>query len=380
MPLPAAHARSRERVLRICAAGGADGDAHTLRVRLLREFRALLGAEAFAFLLTDPVTSVGCAPVARVPVLPELPRLIRLKYLTRADRWTSLKGAAALSGLPEVERGPLWEELLRPAGVRDVASAVFRDRFGCWGFLDLWRYGAEFGAADLAYLDAVAAPVTEALRRAQAAGFPARPPGAAGPGPLVLLLSPDLRVRGQTPEAPAYLAGLIPPEEGRAPVPAAAYNVAAQLLAREAGVDPNPPRARVHLADGLWLTLRAARIDHGSRVTGAGAGVPGAGGSGAGVPGAGVPGAEGSTPLDREIAVTIEETTPTDRLDVFCRAHGLTARETELLGHLADGADTGTAAHAMSLSAHTVQDHLKSVFTKTGTRHRRGLLARALGT
>ncbi|MEU3693033.1 hypothetical protein [Streptomyces narbonensis] len=113
-------------------------------------------------------------------------------------------------------------------------------------------------------------------------------------------------VRGQTPEAPAYLAGLIPPEEGRAPIPAAAYNVAAQLLAREAGVDPNPPRARVHLADGLWLTLLAARIEH--------------------------------------------------------------------------GADTGAVAHAMSLSAHTVQDHLKSIFTKTGTRHRRALLARALGT
>ncbi|MFF8840791.1 helix-turn-helix transcriptional regulator [Streptomyces sp. NPDC015130] len=347
-----AFSRSRERVLGICAAGG---DARALRVRLLREFRSVLGADAFAFLLTDPVTSVGCAPVAWVPVLPELPRLIRLKYLTRADRWTSLAGAAALSGLPEGERGPLWEELLRPAGVRDVASVVFRDRFGCWGFLDLWRYGAEFGAADLAYLDGVAGPVTEALRRAQAAAFPARPPGADRPGPLVLLLAPDLRVRGQTPGAPAYLAGLVPPEEGRAPVPAAAYNVAAQLLAHEAGVDANPPRARVHLADGLWLTLRAARIEDG-------------------------PDTDGPPPSAREIAVTIEETTPADRLDFFCRAYALTGRETELLGHLADGADTGTVALAMSLSAHTVQDHLKSVFTKTGTRHRRALLARALGT
>ncbi|MFD4373831.1 LuxR C-terminal-related transcriptional regulator [Streptomyces sp. NPDC058486] len=351
MALPASHARSRERVLRICAAGG---DAHALRVRLLREFRGLLGVDAFAFLLTDPVTSVGCAPVARVPFLPELPRLIRLKYLTSADRWTSLSGAAALSGLPEGDRGPLWAELLRPAGVRDVASAVFRDRFGCWGFLDLWRYGAEFDVTDLAYLDAVTGAVTGALRRSQAAAFPVRAPGARRPGPLVLLLGPDLRVRGLTPEAPAYLASLIPPEEGRAPIPAAAYNVAAQLLAGEAGIDPNPARARVHLAEGLWLTLRAARIDD-SRDSG-------------------VPRSE------QQIAVTIEETTPTDRLDVFCRAHGLTARETELLVLLSEGADTATAAHAMSLSAHTVQDHLKSVFAKTDTHHRRELLARALGS
>ena len=37
---------------------------------------------------------------------------------------------------------------------------------------------------------------------------------------------------------------LVPPEaEDQAPVPAGAYNVAAQLLAAEAGVDDNPPVA-----------------------------------------------------------------------------------------------------------------------------------------
>ena len=46
-----------------------------------------------------------------------------------------------------------------------------------------------------------------------------------------------------------------------APVPAGAYNVGAQLLAREAGVDGNPPLARVHLGSGHWLTLRADRLD-----------------------------------------------------------------------------------------------------------------------
>ena len=61
------------------------------------------------------------------------------------------------------------------------------------------------------------------------------------------------------------------------------------------------------------------------------------------------------------------------------RCTGLSARETELLGHLATGADTRDLAGRMFLSAHTVQDHLKSVFDKTGTRSRRLLLARALG-
>jgi DNA-binding CsgD family transcriptional regulator len=34
----------------------------------------------------------------------------------------------------------------------------------------------------------------------------------------------------------------------------------------------------------------------------------------------------------------------------------------------------------MFLSAHTVQDHLKSIFAKTSTHNRRTLLSRALGT
>ena len=77
----------------------------------------------------------------------------------------------------------------------------------------------------------------------------------------MLLLSPALEVRAQTPQTQRYLRILVPPEtEDQAPVPASAYNVAAQLLAAEAGVDDSPPLARVHLADGRWLTLRAARM------------------------------------------------------------------------------------------------------------------------
>ena len=43
-------------------------------------------------------------------------------------------------------------------------------------------------------------------------------------------------------------------------------------------------------------------------------------------------------------------------------------------------ADTRTLARQMSLSEHTVTDHLKSVFAKTGARDRITVLSRALGT
>lgn len=329
--------------MRRCAAAT---DARALRLSVLDELRRVIGFDAYAWLHTDPETTVGCAPLADVPCLPELPRLIRLKYLTEVNRWTTLTGPALLHDTTggELSRSRLWRELLDGYGIVDVASVAFTDRYGCWGFLDLWRSGsARFGAADAAFLAGIAEPVTAALRRCQADTFVARPtPDPRHVGPVVLLLSPDLEVRGETPETQEYLRVLVPPAAGHAPVPAGAYNVAAQLVAVEAGVDRHPPVARVHLSDGLWVTLRAAR-------------------------------------LGADIAVTIEETSAAARVSLFTRAFGLSTRETELLGHLVRGSDTREVAGRMFLSAHTVQDHLKSIFAKTSARSRRALLARVLG-
>ena len=76
----------------------------------------------------------------------------------------------------------------------------------------------------------------------------------------------------------------------------------------------------------------------------------------------------------------MEPVAPAGRIELYGRACGLTGRERELLHRLARGADTRLLAREMRLSPHTVQDHLKSVFAKTGCGSRGVLLARALGT
>ena len=256
-----ARSRAVERVVRSCAA---TTDLRSLRLGVLDGIRAAVGFDAYAWLLADPETEVGTAPLADVPCLPELPRLIRLKYLSIVNRWTGLDRPVALLQVPGEgrEHSLVWRELLRAYGVNDVASLVFRDGFGCWGFLDLWRQGsdARFTEDDMLFLGAVADPVTEALRRGQARTFDHAAITPTRTGPAVLVLSPELEVRAQTPQTEEYLRLLVPPDTDRRPIPAGAYNVAAQLLAVEAGVDDHPPSARVHLTGGVWLTLRAARI------------------------------------------------------------------------------------------------------------------------
>ncbi|WP_230990315.1 helix-turn-helix domain-containing protein [Rhodococcus oxybenzonivorans] len=233
----------------------------------------------------------------------------------------------------------------------DVAAVVFWDRFGCWAWLDLWRYGpaVPFTRADGAFLAALTAPVTEGLRRAQARTFVADSAPTPIGGPAVVMLSPDLQVRLQTSAATEALYRLNPPDDPIPTVPAAAYNVAAALVAEEQKVPVGPPWSRVHLGFGRWVTLRAARISP----TGAGEG---------------------------DIAVSIEASTPMERLEVFALAHGVTPRERQVLEQLAMGADSHTVAARLVVSEHTVNDHVKSLLAKTGSTGRNALLTRVAGT
>ena len=94
-----------------------------------------------------------------------LPRLIRLRYLTMVNRWTSLGPTAeslyrVTSGHPDLSL--LHREVLADIGVGDVATLVFRDRHGLWGWVDLWRDARRppFGDHELERLTAVTSPIT----------------------------------------------------------------------------------------------------------------------------------------------------------------------------------------------------------------------------
>jgi DNA-binding CsgD family transcriptional regulator len=353
--------RARARIERACTAAL---DDHVLRLEILAQLQRAVGYDAYAWPLTDPVTAVGQAPLADVPCLPELPELIRLKYATRINRWTALASSSHPAGSlaqrtgGDLARSLLWRGILERHDIGDTASTVFADAYGCWGFLDLWRQRADrpFTEDDVRFLAAIAPAVAAALRTRQARAFTTQPAAAlavarAPEGPAVLVLDEALRITASTSAATGWLRRLQPSAPGTIPVPAVVYNVAAQLLAAEAGADAHEPSTRVWAGEHGWVTVRAGRLDA----------LPAAGGPPA-------------------ITVTIEPTGASQRLELFARSHGLTARERQLLILVAGGGDTRQLARAMGVSANTVQDHLKSIFAKTVTNSRQALLATALGT
>jgi DNA-binding CsgD family transcriptional regulator len=331
------------RVEDLCTAGL---DERSLRIRLLDVVAAAIPHSSYVFLLTDPVTCVGASPIAAIEGLgfDRLPELICAKYLTFVNRWTTLDRAATLVSATEghLERSLIWRRVQHPFGVSDVLSTPFRDHYGCWGFMDLWRSGGGiFDESETQLLSSLAPAITAGIRRSLSATFQ-EPTAAARLGPVVLLLGPDLSVQTQTSSSEPWLQ-LLNPRDGAPPVPAQAYNVAAQLVALEHGVDDHEPRARVHLAAGRWVTLRAGRLGAG-------------------------------------ITVAIEDSSVAERRELFCLVNGFTEREAQVLGLLCAGLDNREIARRLVISEHTAHDHVRAVLARSGTHSRQSLISRVLGS
>ncbi len=75
------------------------------------------------------------------------------------------------------------------------------------------------------------------------------------------------------------------------------------------------------------------------------------------------------------IAVIIQEATPEELAPIVMSAHGLTEHERAVSALVFRGQSTFAMAHELNIGEHTVQDHLKSIFDKTGVRSRRDLVA-----
>ena len=347
--------RARERILPLGAAGM---DSHSYRSGVLAELKALVPHDAWVWPLADPVTTVGIAPMAQGPFTRELPALISLRYRTQINRWTTLpinpSQATSLQGVTghNPKRSSLWP-LLSRYSVKDVLSIAFADRWGMWGWLELWRVddGPEFTGAEMHAVESMAAVVALGLRECSAREFHQggsfqsllRHPQA------VLVLDDDLSIVNQT-ESSALWLGLLQraprPHQG---VPAEVLNVAAQLLAVECGADHHRAHSRLHVGEGVWASLSAARMRAAS--------------------------ANPAGPM----AVTIQDCLPAERLEVFERCFALSPRECELLGLAAAGSDTAILARRLGISKYTVQDTFKSIFTKCAVQSRGALLALAIG-
>ena len=79
---------------------------------------------------------------------------------------------------------------------------------------------------------------------------------------------------------------------------------------------------------------------------------------------------------ERRAAVIIEPAHPARIMPLLMAAYGLTEREQEVTRLVLQAASTSEIAERLVVSPHTVQEHLKHIFEKTGVRSRRDLVGK----
>jgi DNA-binding CsgD family transcriptional regulator len=159
-------------------------------------------------------------------------------------------------------------------------------------------------------------------------------------GPGVVVFDPAGRPEFLSPAAERWIDELI--EEPRPAAPGESkivHAVAARARGGAADADPLQlaARSRVRTRSGSWLLL------YGSLLSG---GHPG------------------------RTAVVIQPASASDVAPVVALAYGLSARECAVTSLCIEGRPTKNIAERLHLSIYTVQDHLKSIFDKTGVRSR----------
>lgn len=241
---------------------------------------------------------------------------------------------ARLSDLPhrDVVRSGRVNEVWRPLGLGHELRAVFRVDGTCWGAAGMVRRG-DFSNGEVEFVTSVAPALATATRVAARSG------SHCGRGePAIVVVGPDGEYRAATATARSWRAELDEIASGRFAVMLRAVVVGARASASGAF------RVRLRDASGGWILMQASRLISGED--------------------------------DSETAVTIERASGGDLVGLLFAAYGLTARERDVCHEVIAGRSTSDITARLAISAHTVQDHLKSVFGKVDVRSRGELVAK----
>jgi DNA-binding CsgD family transcriptional regulator len=318
-----------------------------LRGELLPRLRRAVPIDALWWATVDPATLLFTQ--AYREEIPEStgPYFVENEFLRDdVNKWTEVARVPggvrtllqATDGRPDAS--PRYRDVFQPLGLQDELRAVLRSRGRVWGFLCLHREAPSPFSAQEAQLVARLAPhVGEGMRLALLAQDACEADLADAPG--LVLLAADGTLISTNLAAERWLDELRGPADTDLPIEVRAV---AMRLRRDDG-DRRARHVRVRTKAGRWAVLHASWMG----------------------------GAEQPT-----VAVIIEDANPAHLAPVVMDAYGLTDQERAVALLVFRGLSTAEISSSLRITDHTVQDHLKSIFDKTGVRSRRELVASVL--
>jgi len=260
-----------------------------------------------------------------------------------------VRSEAGISTLHEATGGdpassPSWHMNMAMGGDQEMIVAL-RTGDAVWGAVGLYRAPGEalFDDGEKAFLRAIGPDLARGARTGLLVGEARDPQWPDSPG--LVVLSEDGEVESTTPGVERWLADLPDGDLGAGRLPSAVHAVAGRALrTAESHDDPGEVAlARVLSRSGTWIVL------HGSSLVASGS---------------------------RRAAVIVEPSHPARITPLLMSAYGLTEREQEVTRLVLRGDSTAQIAERLVVSPHTVQEHLKKIFEKTGVRSRRELVGK----
>lgn len=264
------------------------------------------------------------------------------------NKWSFLAHSGRIAGAASIDT---HGQLSRSTRFRSQAAYGYADELRVsfvvdgiyWGAAAFLRRAEQpwFTESDVQALIGLAPSVAEGLRRSILAPMALTSP--AGPldyGPGVVVFDADGQLESISDAAARWVADLV---EKPPPDHPGESKIVQAIATRARSIPPDTDplelaaRARVRTRLGTWLLL------YGTRLSGAESG---------------------------RTAVIIHPATPQDVAPVIVLSYGLTDRESQVAMQCIQGHATKEIARTLTMSPHTVQDHLKAIFDKTGVRSR----------
>jgi DNA-binding CsgD family transcriptional regulator len=238
-----------------------------------------------------------------------------------------------------------WHMNMTLGGDQELLLGL-RTRTGeVWGALGLYRAPDQplFAKAEMDFLHMAAPHLAHGARQTLLMGEAADPEGPEAPG--LIILNERFHVESTTPGVERLVSELPDGnwQAGRLPSSVQAIAARAMRIAAEPGVGGEIAVSRVLSRAGNWLVLHGAAL--------------------------------GSLP-DQRIAIIVEPAHPGRIYPLLMSAYGLTEREQDVTRLVLQGNSTREIADSLVVSVHTVQQHLKTIFEKTGVRSRRDLVGK----
>ena len=331
--------RARREIAALAASGLGVSDLHTAAMGLIKD---TVSTDLACWATIDPETLVISTMTggdARIP--PEYEqRLAESEYsIDEPHRFATLarrkESIAKLSDLPEPDRtrSARLNNVWRPLGIDQELRVTFLADGMCWGAAGMVRAGRDFTDRETDFIAAVAPTIASATRLAVRSEAGGPMPG----HPAIVVVGTGGELNAATSAAREWQDRLDQIAPGR-------FLVMMQVMAGGARTSSSGSfRARLRDAYGQWAVLEASPLIGGD---------------------------------EDQVAVTIEPARGDHLMSLLLMAYGLTAREREICREVIAGYSTVDISGRLFISSNTVQDHLKSIFSKVGVRSRGELVAR----